>query len=113
MVRGKLIPMGAEIRRGRPFVVNQEESQSKLDRLAMALERARIGEYVSLMQDPLRVLYINFLAGVSRGLGMAVGFTILGALVIYALQRLMALDLPLVGKLIADLIEQVQRNMIR
>jgi len=91
----------------------ERERQTLTERLALTLERARIGEYVQLMQDPLRLIYLNFLSGLARGFGLAIGFTILGAVVIYVLQRLVALNLPFLGKVIADLIGAVQKNMIR
>jgi hypothetical protein len=91
----------------------EQDQQSKLDRLAMALERARIGEYVELMQQPLRVIYISFLSGLARGFGIIIGFTVIGAVVIYVLQRVVALNLPGLSKAIADLIRLVQQNMVR
>ena len=42
-----------------------------------------------------------------QGLGMAVGFTLLGALVIYLLQRLVLLKLPLISDFIAQLVRLV------
>ena len=49
---------------------------------------------------------VNF-RGPGRGLGMAVGFTLLGALVIYLLQRLVLLKLPLISDFIAQLVRLV------
>lgn len=89
------------------------ENQSLLERLAITLDKARLGEYVQLMHDPLRLIYLSFLSGLARGLGLAIGFTVLGAVVIYLLQRLVALNLPFVGRIIADLIQAVEQNMVR
>jgi hypothetical protein len=83
------------------------------ERLALALERARIGEYVELTQNPLRLVYLSFLSGLARGLGLAIGFTILGALVVYLLHGLVETNLPGLSRLIAQLIQAVQRNMVR
>jgi hypothetical protein len=90
-----------------------KEQQPLLERLALALERARIGEYVNLAQDPLRLIYLSFLAGMARGLGMVVGFAVLGAATIWVAQRLVAINLLGIGRLIAQLIRIVQENMIR
>jgi hypothetical protein len=54
---------------------------------------------------------LNFAAGLARGLGLAVGFSILGALVILVLRRLVVLNLPLIGDFIAELIKLVNRSM--
>jgi hypothetical protein len=75
------------------------------------MEKMRIAEYVSLMEDPIKILYTNFLAGIARGIGMAVGFTLLGAIAIYILQKIVILNLPLLGDFIADIVKIVQDQL--
>ncbi|MHB9094685.1 MAG: DUF5665 domain-containing protein [Eubacteriales bacterium] len=77
----------------------------------MAMEKMKLAEYVELLNRPARLFYINFLAGLARGLGMAVGFTILGALLIYSLRQLQVLNLPVIGGLIAEIVRIVQTNL--
>lgn len=83
----------------------------KIDELGVALEKMKLAEYVELLNRPSRLFYINFFAGIARGLGMAVGFTILGALLIYTLQRLEVLNIPVIGGLIAEIVRIVQLNL--
>ncbi|MDI6705459.1 MAG: DUF5665 domain-containing protein [Bacillota bacterium] len=83
----------------------------KLDRLSYSIEKAKIAEYANLMQDPKRLLYLNFVGGLARGLGIAVGFSLLGAFAIYFLRRLVMLNLPLIGDFIAEIIKLVNRSM--
>jgi hypothetical protein len=77
------------------------------------MEKMKLAEYVNLLENPRRLLYINFIAGVARGLGIAVGFAILGAVIIYVLQRIVALNLPVIGKFIAEIVTIVQTNLAR
>ncbi len=83
----------------------------KVDDLSLSIEKAKIGEYVDLMNDKKKLLYINFVIGIVRGFGMAIGFTILGALVIYILQMIIDLDLPLIGSFISEIVKIVQENL--
>lgn len=83
----------------------------KIDELGVALEKMKLAEYVELLNRPARLFYINFFAGLARGLGMAVGFTVLGALLVYTLQRLQVLNLPVIGGLIAEIVRIVQANL--
>ncbi len=83
----------------------------KIDELGTAMEKMKLAEYVDLLNRPGRLFFINFFAGVARGLGMAVGFTLLGALLIYTLQRLQVLNLPVIGEFIADIVKIVQNNL--
>lgn len=82
--------------------------QEKIERLSLNMEKMKLAEYVDLMNNPTRLLFINFIAGVVRGLGVAVGFTLLGALVLVILQRLVVLNLPLVSDFIAAIVRLVQ-----
>ncbi|MDD2621376.1 MAG: DUF5665 domain-containing protein [Syntrophomonadaceae bacterium] len=84
-------------------IINQ-----KLDELSLSMEKLGIAEYVEMLRNPRRLFFINFWAGLSRGFGMAIGFTVLAAVVIYILQRLIVLNVPLIGDFIADLVNIVQ-----
>lgn len=82
-----------------------------MSKLAFLLERARIADYVQLLESPKRLIYLNFIAGLARGFGMAVGFTLLGAVVIYLLSRTFVTNLPVVGKFIAEIVAIVQDDL--
>lgn len=84
--------------------------EKKLEQLAMYMEKMKLAEYVDLLHSPRRLIWVNFIAGISRGFGMAIGFTLLGALVFLVLQRLVGLNLPLVGDFIAELVKYVQES---
>jgi len=90
-----------------------EVLRRQINELALNMEKMKLAEYVNLLENPKRLLYINFIAGVARGLGIAVGFAILGAIIIYVLQRVVALNLPIIGKFIAEIVTIVQTNLAR
>jgi hypothetical protein len=83
----------------------------KIEALSRDMERFNLAEYMNLLNNPRRFLLVNFLAGIARGFGIALGFTILGALFIWFLQRLVVLNLPILGDFIADLIRIVQEQL--
>lgn len=64
------------------------KTQKKLDMIAKKLEFIKINEYVELMNDTKKLLWKNFMIGISKGLGMAVGFTVLGAIAILLFEKL-------------------------
>jgi hypothetical protein len=88
-----------------------EEYQELIKTVAVQLEKARFGDYIDLMKNPTRMLALNFFAGIARGLGVAFGFTILGAIIIYLLQRLVVLNLPIISGVIAEVVKLVQLNV--
>jgi hypothetical protein len=83
----------------------------KLDRLALSMERAKLNEYVNYLENPKRMFFANFLAGIARGFGASMGFTLLAAVIIYILQGVVKLNLPIIGKFISDIVNIVNNNL--
>lgn len=83
----------------------------KITELAVSMEKMKLAEYIKLLDNPWRLMYVNFIAGLARGVGVAVGFTILGAVVLYFLRILVMWNLPLVGDFIADIVRMVQLKL--
>ena len=83
----------------------------RLEELARALEKASVAEFIQLYRRPGRLLVLNFLAGLSRGFGIAVGFTVVGALFLYLLGRLATLNVPLIGSFVAEIVRIVQSEL--
>ncbi len=77
----------------------------RLNELALMLEKLKLSEYLMHLNNTKRMIRINFLGGLARGFGIAVGFTLLGALVLYILQQSFVNNLPVIGDFIADVIE--------
>ena len=75
------------------------------------LERMNFEEYMLYITDTRRFLWRNFTAGIARGLGGAVGFTILGAIVAAVLSRLTLENVPLIGGFLAEIVDAVQQNL--
>lgn len=88
-----------------------ERVLDRLAHLAAVLEKASVAEFIELYRRPRRLLFLNFLSGLSRGFGIAVGFTVVGALFLYLLGQLAALNLPIIGELVADIIRIVQGEL--
>ncbi|ADL07774.1 DUF5665 domain-containing protein [Thermosediminibacter oceani] len=87
------------------------ELSRKIDELSIRIEKLNLAEYLEVLRNPKRLLYINFLAGVARGFGTAMGFTFLGAFILYVLQRIVILKLPVIGDFIAELVRIVQNEL--
>ncbi len=87
-----------------------EDTMSRLERFARAMERLRFAEYVQFSSDPRRLIVTNFMAGVARGFGMAVGFTVLAAAFVMFLRRLVYLNLPLIHDFLMNLLDMATGN---
>lgn len=83
----------------------------RLDELILAMEKASLAEFIELYRRPARLLSLNFVAGVVRGFGIAVGFTAVGAVFLYLLGRVAALNLPYIGNFVAEIVRIVQTEL--
>ncbi len=90
-----------------------ERLSAKLDDMIQGLNKSGIAEWVELYREPQRMLYLNFLAGVARGFGVAVGFTLVSALIIVFLGYVARLNLPFIGEFIADIARIVRFELGR
>ncbi len=85
-----------------------EKINKKLDKILKKMEVKQIEEYVELMGDTKKLLWKHFVMGIAKGIGIAVGFTILGAAVIYFLRQIVMLNLPVIGAFIKDIMDIVE-----
>lgn len=83
----------------------------RIDQLAANMEKAQVAEYVNLMQRPWKLIFKNLLAGLFRGVGYAIGLSVFAATIVYILQWVGALNLPIVGDYIADIVRVVQTQL--
>lgn len=85
--------------------------QRQLDEQAKRQEVAGFTEYMQYLQNRPRLLWTNFLAGMMRGVGFAIGFSILGAIVIMVVQKLALANLPGIGDFFAEVVRIVQMKL--
>ncbi len=76
---------------------------NQIEKLSRKMDNIRVAEYIEMISNPKRVIFLNFIAGLTRGLGMGIGFTVLAGIVLYLMRSWV--NLPVVGKLIAELLD--------
>ncbi|WP_373876535.1 DUF5665 domain-containing protein [Paenibacillus spongiae] len=83
----------------------------RLIKIAEEMERSLMADYVNLLNRPWSLIWRNLLAGTAKGVGIAIGFTFFAATILYVLQLLGALNLPIIGDYIADIVRIVQHQL--
>lgn len=79
-----------------------------IERLLKFLEKKNIEELIYLLGTKKEIAKRNFVAGIFRGIGVGIGVTMITAIIIYFLQRLVRLNLPGIGKFVSDIVEIVE-----
>ena len=80
-------------------------------RLEKSLERINYEEYLRYAVSWKRQLAVNFVGGLARGVGMAAGFALLGAALVVLMRRLVALNVPIIGDFLAEVIRLVLERL--
>ena len=65
-----------------------------IERLLKFFEKKQIEQLVDILGSKKEIARRNFIAGIFRGIGIGIGVTIVTAIIIYFLQKLVRLNLP-------------------
>lgn len=82
----------------------------KIDKISKNLEKANIIEFSYIMGNKKEILKRNLIAGISRGVGIGIGITVVTAIIVYLLRKLIMLNIPVIGDYIADIVEIVEKS---
>lgn len=82
-----------------------EIANNRIDSLLYMFERSRIMDYMILTDSRRRMFAINFIAGIGKGFGQAIGFSFLTGLVLYIVSKWV--NLPIIGEYIAEFLDMV------
>ncbi|MBQ9315167.1 MAG: hypothetical protein IJ220_09315 [Clostridia bacterium] len=88
----------------------QKEFNQKIGEIYQKLSEKSFSKFVEVIASPRQIFWRSFLAGIARGIGTAIGFSILGALLIYLFRYIVMLNLPVIGAFIKDIWEIVQNQ---
>lgn len=93
------------------FVMFNKKINQKIDSINEKLEKTRALEISYILGSKKEIIKRNFIAGIARGAGIGIGVTIISAILIYILQRIIRLNIPIVGDYITDIVSIVQKNL--
>jgi len=77
----------------------------QLDTLALRLEHSGIAEYVKLSQRTGKILWLNFISGIARGLGFTIGATIVLAIIFKIISYIIGMNIPYLTELLREVVE--------
>lgn len=81
-----------------------------IEKLNKTLEKGNIQELTYILGNKKEVLIRNLLAGISRGIGIGIGVTLITAILIYIMQKIVTLNIPVIGEYISDIVQIVEKS---
>ena len=84
--------------------------EKSIEQLNKVVQEGNFIELSYLLGNKKEMFIRNFFAGISRGVGIGIGVTIITAILVIILQKIVTLNIPIIGEYIADIVEIVQRS---
>lgn len=105
MQNGAKIQIG-EIMFGKKYKILNK----KLDDISNILEKSNLMEITYLLGNKKQIFMRNFIAGISRGVGIGIGVTVITALLVMILRRIVMLNIPVIGEFVSDIVDIVEKR---
>ena len=74
------------------------------------LQEGNFVELSYILGNKKEMFIRNFFAGIGRGIGIGIGVTVITAILVIILQKIVTLNIPIIGEYIADIVEIVQKS---
>ena len=85
-----------------------DKKQAQAELLLQRLDNAGLTEYVKLSQKTGKILWLNFLSGIARGLGFSIGATLVLAVVYKILARIISMNIPYLTELLQQIMNMAK-----
>lgn len=86
------------------------EKLRQLEKIAHHIEKIRMGDYIEMMARPRRIIWVNFLGGVSRGVGLTVGATLVIAVLFKIISAVIAMNIPYLTDMLQEVVQIVKET---
>ena len=87
---------------------HNDQKQAQAELLLQRLDNAGLTEYVKLSQKTGKILWLNFLSGIARGLGFSIGATLVLAVVYKILARIISMNIPYLTELLQQIMNMAK-----
>ena len=87
-----------------------QEKLSQLEKLADRLERMRVGDYVTNLNKTSRLIWLNLVSGIARGVGLTIGATLVIAIIFKIISALVSLNVPYLSEIMKEKEETLQNR---
>ena len=89
--------------------LTKKEKITQLEKLADRLERMRFGDYVTNLNKTSRLIWLNLVAGISRGVGLTIGATLVIAIIFKIISAVISMNVPYLSPMMQE-VRQILDN---
>lgn len=89
---------------------SKKKLYNKIDNLNRILEKVNIDELGYILGNKKEIFFRNIIAGIARGVGIGIGVTVITAILVIIAQRIIKLNIPIIGEYVLDIMEIVEQK---
>ncbi len=89
-----------------------KEKASQLEKVALQIEKMRLGDYINNMNRPSKIILNNLLGGISRGVGLTVGATLIIALLFKILSVIISMNIPYLTETLQEVVSIIKATPV-
>ena len=93
------------------FKKSKKKLENKIEDLIDILEKSNLRELIYILGSKKQIVIRNILArNIKRSRNTVFGITLITAILVYILQKVVSLNIPVIGKYLADIVEIVEKS---
>ncbi len=81
-----------------------------VDRVNSKLLKNNLIDISEVLGSRYELLKRNLIAGIFKGIGIGIGVTIVTSVIVIMLQKIVKLNIPIIGEYVSDIVEIVEKN---
>lgn len=86
------------------------ELNKKIDEINIAMTKNHLLDLSELLGNRKQLFFRNLWSGIAKGIGIGIGVTVITAILVILLQKIVTLNIPVIGEYIADIVDIVERS---
>ncbi len=99
---------------GVDFMFIKKEKYNLLEKQILklndTLQKNNIQELSYILGNKKEMIKRNLISGIFRGIGIGIGVTVITAILVFIMQRIVTLNIPVIGEYISDIVEIVEKS---
>lgn len=89
-----------------------EEKMKQLEKVALQIEKMRLGDYINNFNRPSKIILNNLMGGIARGVGLTVGATLVIALIFKVLSVIISMNIPYLTDMLQEVVSIIKATPI-
>ncbi len=88
----------------------RDKINKHIDNYNDSLLRNNLIDISEIVGNRFELLKRNLIAGIFKGIGIGIGVTIVTSIIVILLQKIVKLNIPIIGEYVTDIVEIVEKN---